>query len=520
MPLTPSGRDELFTDDFRPVSTGGGIEEENSSRKRRAAGTAEVVGTVEDSNAKGVMGHFLVYCPPNGQPTTARDELFRLTQMCKTQSQQVDQLRQLQYQALQTLQPEALSQLQSNVPSMCHQLRQEIQLTESLLDRYLLDPIELFQVQFLLQQFGMLAAHANALHQELSWAQSGRATNDQGQLPFIGQVFYRECPKFAMLLKGRKFEQPFVMEVISGVTANIAFASSMRCEAVKDEDVPDRKFMADNEVMVEAQTKIATFSALKAAASTRMNFVTLQFGTQVRVGGTAPQVVHSEPSTPLIVISHESQWVEAETKLSMAQSFGRHAKSVSWQKFANVVHLRFLRVSKQDLKAVHRKLTLSDFSYFYDRFFGTTMVNLMQASKFYAWFIPAMQRICFKRHVRPMWVSGLIFGFIDKQKCNRTLADFAEGTFLLRFSESSPGLFAIAYVSDDLHDRVKHYLVKADDIRELTLADFIRGKPQWIHLLRVDPKTSQLSRSHKEEVLSRFFSDASLPKKSGGYTLL
>ena len=149
-------------------------------------------------------------------------------------------------------------------------------------------------------------------------------------------------------------------------------------------------------------------------------------------------------------------------------------------------------------------------------------MNLIQAQKFYAWFVPAMQQIRFKKHVKPMWLLGLVFGFIDKERCNQTLATFAEGTFLLRFSESSPGLFAIAYVSDDIHERVKHYLVKAEDLKEkTTLADFIRSKPQWVHLLRLDPASGNVMRAHKDELLGRFYSGSSAaPKKSGGYTLL
>ncbi len=112
---------------------------------------------------------------------------------------------------------------------------------------------------------------------------------------------------------------------------------------------------------------------------------------------------------------------------------------------------------------------------------------------------------------------GLIFGFIDKEKCNRTLARFEEGAFLLRFSESSPGLFAVAYVSDDPQERVKHYLVKPEDVSSVHLADFIKAKSQWVHLLALNP-AGDLIKQHKNVALKPFVSHEQ--KQSGGYVLL
>ena len=99
------------------------------------------------------------------------------------------------------------------------------------------------------------------------------------------------------------------------------------------------------------------------------------------------------------------------------------------------------------------------------------------------------------------------------------------------------------YVSDDVHERVKHYLVKPEDFRDISLADFIRSKPQvrvnlasfflescvlklllllkWVHLLRLDVNSGNLMRAHKDDLLRNFYSGGQVqPKKSGGYTLL
>ncbi len=40
----------------------------------------------------------------------------------------------------------------------------------------------------------------------------------------------------------------------------------------------------------------------------------------------------------------------------------------------------------------------------------------------------------------------LIYGLISKEECSAVLSKHKEGTFLIRFSESIPGAFAIAYL--------------------------------------------------------------------------
>jgi hypothetical protein len=52
--------------------------------------------------------------------------------------------------------------------------------------------------------------------------------------------------------------------------------------------------------------------------------------------------------------------------------------------------------------------------------------------------------IRFKRHVNSLWFHGLIYGFITKEECKAALAGEEIGTFLIRFSESYAGQFAIA----------------------------------------------------------------------------
>ena len=94
---------------------------------------------------------------------------------------------------------------------------------------------------------------------------------------------------------------------------------------------------------------------------------------------------------------------------------------------------------------------------------------------------------------------------ITKGETNAALVGQPEGTFLIRFSETYPGLFAVGYVSDDPSEKVKHYLVKPEDTgSQKTLPDFLREKPQFQHLYQLDPNTNQLCRYPKDSILQSF----------------
>ncbi len=410
-----------------------------------------------------------------------------------------------------------INQLQVEVPAIGLQLNQMLKSVLAMYDRYLLDPVELFQVRFLTIQFRVLCAHVGALQQELVWVVQGRPCDNMGRYPFLGQILMRDGLGIGVGFKGKAFEVPFVMEVIAGVLVDVKVAGDMQASLVSKDMEFDGPTMDHNVSPVDAVKRQTVFEHLRPIVSARMGMCSVKFEVPLSVGGGKPISFCSEMSDPILIITHDSQWLEAEGKMLKVEGF-RDQKMAPWQRLANVIHLRYLRITRQDVKNPARRLTLSDLHYFYHRFFMSTSVNAAKFDRFLAWFMSVLQQLRFKRHVRPMWQQGLIFGFIDKEKCNRTLAAFDEGTFLLRFSESSPGLFAVAYVSDDAHERVKHYLVKTEDIASMSLADFIRAKPQWIHLLALDA-SGGLRRQNKNLMLREFLSpDAH--KQSGGYVLL
>jgi len=117
-------------------------------------------------------------------------------------------------------------------------------------------------------------------------------------------------------------------------------------------------------------------------------------------------------------------------------------------------------------------------------------------------------RIHYQPHLCPLWVRGLICGFISRVEAEAILENASRGAFIIRFSEQCPGQFAIAYVPIDDNPssngpfgamanmggntstgqgRVRHYLLQRDDIfgAKKTLADFLGSARNFSHIVQI-----------------------------------
>jgi len=113
-------------------------------------------------------------------------------------------------------------------------------------------------------------------------------------------------------------------------------------------------------------------------------------------------------------------------------------------------------------------------------------------------------------------VFSFIYGFLSKEDAEKSLSRQCIGAFLVRFSESQPGLFAIVYVSEDHEDRVKHYLVKAEDIgSNKSLPDFLRESESLQYIMRIEPPTGKLTRYEKDVALKKFYSKRKVTRTKG-----
>jgi hypothetical protein len=109
-----------------------------------------------------------------------------------------------------------MGQLQARVPEVGLQFVSLQRALSQLVDRYLLEPPELFQRKFLLEQLRVMRAHVDALQKELAWLAAGRVGN-----PFLGALIVRDLPGPISGFKGRAMDDSFVVEVVSGVLLDV-----------------------------------------------------------------------------------------------------------------------------------------------------------------------------------------------------------------------------------------------------------------------------------------------------------
>ncbi|XP_014893494.1 signal transducer and activator of transcription 6 isoform X1 [Poecilia latipinna] len=118
---------------------------------------------------------------------------------------------------------------------------------------------------------------------------------------------------------------------------------------------------------------------------------------------------------------------------------------------------------------------------------------------FWQWFEGAMDLT--KKHLKPYWSDGLIFGFIGKQHVHLILKESPSGTFLLRFSDSEIGGITIAYVSHEngipMIQNIQPFTRKDLEIR--CLGDRIRDINEILYLYPNVPKHEGFKKFYTEQ---------------------
>jgi len=229
------------------------------------------------------------------------------------------------------------------------------------------------------------------------------------------------------------------------------------------------------------------------------------------------------------------------------EAFGE-ANETTICRFANALQRRYLIVTKQEKQKPRRPLSLQDFQYiFHAKFLGNgavpspqTIVTAKQLENFWTWFGPGLCKIRYQRHLNPLWVGGFICGFVSKNESEQVLENASPGAFLIRFSESYPGQFAIAYVPLDINNdianvafnspnhmehssgRVRHYLMQRDDVfaAKKTLPDFLGRSHNLSRIVQLlnDPSGGRIyQQCSKDEKLGEYYSKMKVEVTHPGY---
>lgn len=437
----------------------------------------------------------------------------------------LDKLKRTQALAIQTSDMNGAKKIEAEQGVMSTQLEQAIQELFGVIRAVVLDSHTLIAarrlVQFLQQHQHVLEMYRQELHHAFG---SGTAV-PPNQVPPVVSLYITEQPLPQVVFKEKPIEERYSISVLTASQQDVVVDKHMQA-ILNYGDVqvkPGAATLAHHIVPVDSSMneRRASFDQLTVNISTRMTPISVKFQTLVSKGSFQSPVATAH-SFPFIVITNESQWFEAAGKLLILDTF-TSGKNVYWAQFANTLHSHYLKATRQS--EAERPLYHFELDYIHRRFFESSdQVSEKQVNNFWAWFGQCLQTIRFKRYIANMWNSGIIFGFMTKDECNNVLAGQGLGTFLIRFSESLPGLFGVAYVSDDSKERIKHCLIKNEDIgSNKSLAEFLRDKDQFQLLLRMDTQEiGKIRRTPKDVALQQYYSKKKVAANTSnpGYIVL
>ena len=126
-----------------------------------------------------------------------------------------------------------------------------------------------------------------------------------------------------VIFKGKPFEDTYTIRLITSPNFEVQSITKIQASLVSEErSWKTDKPMENCEVVMDLNQKTCTFSNLKVNVSTRVSMVHFRFTAQIN-HKNGRNIIQSPLSYPVIVITNESQWCEAEGKLILLDSFGR-----------------------------------------------------------------------------------------------------------------------------------------------------------------------------------------------------
>lgn len=387
---------------------------------------------------------------------------------------------------------------QENIVTLENDIHNELKYLERILMTSILDAYLLLSIRECNMKLKVILDRLDVLNRELA-AFANRHTSSPFKLSIVSH------PIPLVLFKGKVTPESFSVKLISGEISSIQSIGQVKASLVSDNFTykSHKAPLEHHTVAFDKSRYDAQFKNLSVNISTRMNLISIQFETTITSMNQTHTLV-SEVSSPFIVITNESQWCEAAGKVFIREIF--HGKDrVSWIFFANNLHLNYLKSTNQ-LIDMKRPLYKYELDHLHQRLLlQAEFLTELDGYSFWNWFGQCIHNIRFKRHIRKLWLEGYIFGFLPKEEASRVLAQHPMGTFVIRFSDSNPGIFAIAY--SEGNGQVTHFLIRGEDIgSNKSLAEFLRSKNQFKFLLKFCLDNLVVRRISKSEALGSFYS--------------
>jgi len=262
----------------------------------------------------------------------------------------------------------------------------------------------------------------------------------------------------------------------------------------------------------------------------RKRVIYMKFQLPIKSGNNI-ETIETSNTKPFVIKTNENQWQQSEGLLLKLEAFGE-ASETQWFKFANALQKRYLYATKQDQINPSRPLSYQDINFIYHTKFeqntvptSITIITVKQYEEFWKWFGPYLYKIRYQRYFLNLWVGGLICGFVSRNESEQVLSNTkSPGTFIIRFTESCPGIFAIAYtVETDPPSQtceIRHYLMQPDDVvgPKKTLPDFLGKHKPFSYVVKVTTdyiRGRLYQQCEKNSVLQEYYSKKVNGKTSG-----
>jgi len=230
--------------------------------------------------------------------------------------------------------------------------------------------------------------------------------------------------------------------------------------------------------------------------------------------------VQSEPSNPFVVITNENQYGDALHKLFQEFIFtenglGGVVRVCRNVEYENYLQLFLLVATKQHFAQPTRFFTPEELSYLILRAHqqdqtetpkgkkkstlapikveneegnnsNSDALTRNESERIWELLGPILRALRYQKQWLELFNSRLIMGFMNRETSQRILLRCPKAHFLLRFSDSNPGMLTISYrANEESNDKIiKHYLIKDEDIAKKTVSDFLRSRSELQYILQ------------------------------------
>eukprot|EP01102_Stenamoeba_stenopodia_P016602 TRINITY_DN5820_c0_g1_i1.p1 TRINITY_DN5820_c0_g1~~TRINITY_DN5820_c0_g1_i1.p1 ORF type:complete len:555 (-),score=113.32 TRINITY_DN5820_c0_g1_i1:163-1827(-) len=421
---------------------------------------------------------------------------LRLNEIQEIYNSVKDQIEKIKWTQKQlTIPPDAISfeNLNKQQKDLLGALQWGLKELKNLYEQFILHPKELTKVFVLKRDLQILEATLNVYQTELMHLSYPDANINKcfAALVVLKQPFPKAVKKDSKLTS-----DPVTVSLIRGPKTEIKVMSQVKAILFFDDQSKKEKesLAISNDVADFDSQGEACFSDLRFPAGTRLKMVRLQFSVHVQyvlVGKTnlTTTILESEPTEPFVVMTNENQWDNSAGILLKKDAFD-NSQQILWPQFANTLQLHYLRATRQSLDTPTRVLSRDDLEYIFTAKFNSKMyINQKEYDEFWEWFGKALHRIRHQKHFGSLWLRGFIYGFVSKPDAEKILIIQRPGSFIIRFSESTPGKLAVAYVKTDATTgkiEIKHYMIDPRDKKETqTLPEFLAAHENLLYWLQI-----------------------------------